>query len=1002
MSSLRGTCHYSYNLVDGSFRWSKTYTSFLFYQPTPLGNNLIVTCNVNVAHPQALFTSINLDTGETNWSNILGKTAVGPMVVNGNIGLLDIGGYDLHTIDLISGNRIALKQFPNYITLPIIHDGKAYMLARPMNPPTNLLSLIVYDYNSGVASPAIKITNDLSFAYMDSIILIGDRFYFATENNNIYSVNISGTDLQSHQIAPTGRNLKYMMFTGDSMAVMGYYSDLLYLINENAFVTQAETTVQLNSPYKNDGDYIAYLGQTHSHYRKDIFVMPDKAPADVVARYRDVGYDFVAMTEHNEIVSNPDVPGILFIENSEEDTTNTHILSLAIHDPIDQGKSFQERINQIFNQNGFSSLAHPNSYSYWWDIADLKSLKNYNAIEVFNGGINAFAPKIVEGVNNLKIGRTIFTAYAFDKWDQLLSNNNFSRKWATAGDDYTPWDPDSFDKAAVIVLAKTNNQSEIIQNLKDGNFYALKGSQAPRMSIATTADTIYVTTETPQDIYFIGKNGEPRKLVAGVTNASYQANGDEGYIRVQIGGGTGQTWSQPIGVEKRIVKTASGSGLKSIDFGDGILTARTKNNLNLRNLVSAELPIVSPDGGYLSPVMSFETEGNIETPATLVMNYENLDPAIVDRLSIYTFNQLTNSWENIPSVVDKTSGTVTSTLPHFSLYTLSYAPSTDDVTAPAVSLSSEIDLMNISGEVELSATASDSESQIASVRAYLDDGQVLFNDWYGGDGYNAEIDFSRYPTGAHTMTLVAEDEAGNIGTKDYQIIIQSLVLTPKITINPIEDFYDCISLSGTFESSLEIGSIGIYMDEHYIGRAELSSKLYIFEQNLDIANIDDGEHDLEIILIDIEGNSTSAKSIIIKHDPNELNNNINSNGNNNSNASLLNENKNTSIISSNNNAGNHVDSLVAAVISPEQLIQNSEGKTSIIEINQRANMSAYGLTPSIVEGESVVTDKVDQNDVKFTEVNGQKGEVKGESKPKNNYFLLGLVIVLSAIIALSV
>lgn len=202
----------------------------------------------------------------------------------------------------------------------------------------------------------------------------------------------------------------------------------------------------------------------------------------------------------------------MHIVDSEEDTQGkggNHILALGIESPIDESLSEQERINQVVDQGGYAILAHPNSNWYTWSIEDLFNNVNYNAVEIYNESVQTWA---IFGGSGKALG----------KWDQLLSKK--FPKWGTGGDDYTPGDG-GFDGAGVVVFAKELTQEAVIQNLKDGNFYALQGSEAPRIIIDVSGNQITINSDQKSEIQFYGKEGKILQKNENISSATYNVTG---------------------------------------------------------------------------------------------------------------------------------------------------------------------------------------------------------------------------------------------------------------------------------------------------------------------------------------------------------------------------------------------------------------------------------------------------------------------------------------------
>lgn len=292
--------------------------------------------------------------------------------------------------------------------------------------------------------------------------------------------------------------------------------------------TESSGFIFLN-PYKN---YLYwYKGQLHCHSTKSD---GNQGPKGVEETYRDFGYDFVCLTDHNTVTGDPGVPDILHI-SCEEDTCKGigHMLSINIYAHI-KGCETQETINSIIRQGGFPVMAHPN----WdndntkgdekWSHDELDELRGYVGVEIYNAGCGG-------------------KGYAFDKWDYLLTKRR--QIWGFATDDcHNINDEGEFNRGWIVVNSNKYpiDKADILQNIKAGNFYAVarspgnlpatRGSsdKGPVLNIMVTDNVITVGTDNPSTIRFIGRKGITLKTVYASSNANYECHGLEEYVRIEV------------------------------------------------------------------------------------------------------------------------------------------------------------------------------------------------------------------------------------------------------------------------------------------------------------------------------------------------------------------------------------------------------------------------------------------------------------------------------------
>ena len=791
--------------------------------------------------------------------------AVAPVVID-DFGYITTSG-SVTPIDF--SQYRALKTFPApSATIVVSKDYRAYFLSNDLLTNSIRLNSLYVDYNWDENNQiyytydyqTFPLANGSTVNSKATPIIVGDKIYFGMKNGEVWSVNLDGSGLKKYRVAPNGGEIRGLILANDIFVATSLDSKTLYAFT---FDSSIQPSVTLNSPYKNDGSYGEYLGQLHDHYIPDILPKKMGTPSKTVQKYKDAGYDFVGLTEHNLITPNPNVGGITFIENAEEDTQGSggdHILAVGINSPIDEKADDQSRINQISAQNGFSSLAHPNSTIYNWKINNLVSLENLKALEIYNYGEDAagkYLETLVTGA--YEAGRP----FALDKWDTLLSNRKIV--YATAGDDYTPGNP-GFDGGAVVVLAKNNSQAEIMDNLKAGNFYAVQGSKAPKIKITTEGQEINIESNQAGTVKFIGNGGQVFKESNNAYNAVYETVGNEVYIRAEVTGNDGlKSWSQPIFVDKKQEQLVEGGGDKTLAIDSAVLSANTSDTLSASTLGSEKLPEVGPQWGYLSSVYDLATSGELIEQAKLTIDYSKQTLLTAeDNLSIFTYNVTNNLWEKVASVVDKVNKTVTANLNHFSLYTLS-SDQVGDTIAPTLELANIDELESISGEINLIINAVDN-SQVYNISGYLDKKTPLFSDSDYADGFDQTIDFSKYPVGKHKLTLIATDTFGNQTTKESIFKILDPNKTPQIKIIDLKagkNICKKFVLRGRYLNSKDASQINIFLGNTKLG--DVPVKAGNFSYTFDPSTISENQFIITVKVKDKKGQTVIKKIRVQKN-----------------------------------------------------------------------------------------------------------------------------------------
>jgi hypothetical protein len=288
-----------------------------------------------------------------------------------------------------------------------------------------------------------------------------------------------------------------------------------------------------------------FRGNLHTHTTNSD---GDSPPDDVVAWYRDAGYDFLALTDHDLLTLPSDhatAAGPMLLVHGEEITAgDVHVNGLGIRSTIPPiveatvAKTLQRNVDAVLADGGVASVNHPN---YRWQVgpADLVALRGCRLLEVFNGG--------PETNNEGGAGRPSHDAL----WDAVLTADR--RFHAIAVDDAhffkvfgRPYSNPG--RGWVHIRASSLSEASILEALSTGDFYASSGVELASVSsgrselaidIVQQYDLVYRTT-------FIGRGGEVLDVVEGV-EPRYAVRGHEGYVRARIDDSDGlSAWVQPL------------------------------------------------------------------------------------------------------------------------------------------------------------------------------------------------------------------------------------------------------------------------------------------------------------------------------------------------------------------------------------------------------------------------------------------------------------------------
>jgi hypothetical protein len=296
-----------------------------------------------------------------------------------------------------------------------------------------------------------------------------------------------------------------------------------------------------------------YKGNTHTHTLNSD---GDSTPDDVVRWYREHGYRFLVLSDHNFLTS---VDGLNALHGADEqfllikgeevtdrlDNAPLHINGLDVSRRVDaqHGHSVvdivQRNVDAIRKAGGVPHVNHPN---YEWAISgdDLQRLEHVNLFEIYNGHhlVNNAGGGGVPGMEEV--------------WDRLLSSGKVY--YGIADDDAhvfkQPGNPDvpGPGRAWVVVRAERLAPRLIVDALERGDFYASTGVELNDYQVTATGITIAIQQRLSSKyrIQFIGRNGRLLKEAI-ASPASYSFAGGEGYVRVKVLESNGRVaWTQPV------------------------------------------------------------------------------------------------------------------------------------------------------------------------------------------------------------------------------------------------------------------------------------------------------------------------------------------------------------------------------------------------------------------------------------------------------------------------
>ncbi len=294
-------------------------------------------------------------------------------------------------------------------------------------------------------------------------------------------------------------------------------------------------------PFDKPGRF--WKGNLHTHSTlSDGALTPEK----VCQRYREAGYDFIALTDHflpnygfpvadTRPLRTDNFTTILGAElhaGALENGERWHILAAGL--PLDftpptDDETGPQLAQRAVDVGAFVAIAHPNWYTL--SEADARSLGEVHAVEILNG--------IAVDANDKQ-----------DSWHlmDILSDRGL-RYFAYAADDAHFMDQyDDFQRGWVHVKSETLEPDALIAALKAGHFYSSTGPQIDNVRFGSDG-RLTVRCSPADRIFLVGKGSKAQRVWGdGITEAEFDLSSFESpWCRVIVRDeDSGKAWTSPI------------------------------------------------------------------------------------------------------------------------------------------------------------------------------------------------------------------------------------------------------------------------------------------------------------------------------------------------------------------------------------------------------------------------------------------------------------------------
>ena len=162
-------------------------------------------------------------------------------------------------------------------------------------------------------------------------------------------------------------------------------------LNSLSFYKAREDSATFTSynPYNGGGTW--YKGQLHCHSTASD---GELSPSEVVARYAALGYQFIALSDHDTVTKvNGESILVLGQEYGKGSTESgsghmTHMGGINVSYAPSISTSEQQRIDSITSQGGIAILNHPTAPFYAYNMEALLTLNNYTGLDGWSQGLD--------------------------------------------------------------------------------------------------------------------------------------------------------------------------------------------------------------------------------------------------------------------------------------------------------------------------------------------------------------------------------------------------------------------------------------------------------------------------------------------------------------------------------------------------------------------------------------------------------------------------------------
>jgi hypothetical protein len=282
-----------------------------------------------------------------------------------------------------------------------------------------------------------------------------------------------------------------------------------------------------------------------------------QSPLEVATWYRDHGYQFLAITDHDVLVDPAEIrdvegPGFVLLPGEEISSSAkekpVHVQAVCIDRFIASGhyetplEALTAGVTAVHEQNGFAVVNHPN-FGWAFGLPDLAPLPGSYALEIWSGHPTVHSSGDATRPSHVAM------------WDELLTRGR--KVTAVAVDDEHTLNPtdggtDALPGQAWIETFGELGRRPICEALRGGRLYASSGVVFRRLRVEPGRLTVWVD-DPGVTVVFVASASQILATLTGDAlvrdddgfAATYALRGGEAYVRAQaLSPNGGAAWTQ--------------------------------------------------------------------------------------------------------------------------------------------------------------------------------------------------------------------------------------------------------------------------------------------------------------------------------------------------------------------------------------------------------------------------------------------------------------------------